>query len=124
MAGQLPTVPVVSWLLNNIDPGLSDMVTGTMQERSGEQAEQEKAAISMMLNGIEPNVTEDMDAMVRLQTDQEQMQNNPVVAQAYAQGGLFAELLNARVAAWQQQIQQRTENAQTGRTGFKPVMQS
>ena len=122
VAGQLPTVPVVSWLLNNIDPGLSDMVTGTMQERSGEQAEQEKAAISMMLNGIEPNVTEDMDAMVRLQTDQEQMQNNPVVAQAYAQGGLFAELLNARVAAWQQQIQQRTENAQTGRTGFKPVM--
>lgn len=123
VAGQLPTVPVVSWLLNNIDPGLSDMVTGTLKERSGEQVEQEKAAISMMLNGIEPNVTEDMDASVRLQTDQQQMQTNPVVAQAYAQGGLFTELMNARTAAWQQQIEQRTVNAQTGRTGFKPVME-
>jgi hypothetical protein len=123
VAGQLPTVPVVSWLLNNIDPGLSDMVTGTMQERSSEQAEQEKNAINMMLNEIEPNVTQDMDATVRLQTDQQLLQTNPKVAQAYAQGGLFTEMMNARISAWQHQIEQPTVNAQSGRTGFKPVME-
>lgn len=124
VAGQLPTVPVVSWLLNNIDPGLSDIVTGSLQERSTQQAEEEKVAISMMMNGLEPEVTEGMDASVRLQTDQQQLQGNPAVAAAYAQGGLFTQLMNARVAAWQQQIQQRTENAQIGRTGFKPVLEA
>jgi hypothetical protein len=31
-------------------------------------------------------------------------------------------MLNARMQAFQFSIQQRTENAQTGRTGWKPVM--
>jgi hypothetical protein len=122
VAGQVPTVPVVSWLMNNIDPGLADLVTGGMKERNLEQVEAEKAAIAMMLTGIEPSITEDMDAAVRLQTDQEQMQMNPNVAAAYAAGGSFTQMMNARLEAFQFQIQQRTENAQTGRTGFKPVM--
>lgn len=122
VAGQVPTVPVVSWLLNNIDPGLADLVTGGMAERNQEQAEAEKAAVSMMLTGVEPTVTEDMDAAVRLQALQEQMRTNPNVAAAYAAGGTFSEMMNARMEAFQFSIQQRTENAQTGRTGFKPVM--
>jgi hypothetical protein len=123
VAGQLPTVPVVSWLLNNIDPGLSDLVTGSLTERNAAEGEEEKAAIAMLLTGVEPTVTESMDAATRLQVDQEQMQKNPAVAQAYAAGGMFTEMMNRRMQAFQFAIQQRTENAQTGRTGFKPVVE-
>lgn len=122
VAGQVPTVPVVSWLLNNIDPGLADLVTGSLTERNTQQAEEEKAALAMMLTGIEPRVTEDMDASTRLAAIQEQMQTNPSVNAAYQQGGPFTDMLNARLQAFQFSIQQRTENAQTGRTGWKPVM--
>jgi hypothetical protein len=122
VAGQVPTVPVVSWLLNNIDPGLADLVTGSLTERNTQQAEEEKAALAMMLTGIEPRVTEDMDASTRLAAIQEQMQTNPSVNAAYQQGGAFTDMLNARMQAFQFSIQQRTENAQTGRTGWKPVM--
>jgi hypothetical protein len=45
------------------------------------------------------------------------------VAQAYAAGGMFTEMLNRRMAAFQFAVQQRTENAQVGRTGFKPVVE-
>jgi hypothetical protein len=123
VAGQVPTVPVVSWLLNNIDPGLADLVTGSLSERNAAEAEEEKAAIAMLLTGVEPTVTESMDAATRLQVDQEQMQKNPAVAQAYAAGGMFTEMLNRRMAAFQFAVQQRTENAQVGRTGFKPVVE-
>jgi hypothetical protein len=116
-------VPVVSWLLNNIDPGLADLVTGSLSERNATEAEEEKAAIAMLLTGVEPTVTESMDAATRLQVDQEQMQKNPAVAQAYAAGGMFTEMLNRRMAAFQFAVQQRTENAQVGRTGFKPVVE-
>lgn len=122
VAGQIPTVPVVSWLLNNIDPGLADIVTGSLSERNTNESEAEKSAIAMMLTGIEPSVTESMDAAVRMQTMQEQMKVNPNVQQAYAQGGTFMEMMNARMEAFQFAIQQKTENAQIGRTGFKPVM--
>jgi len=57
VAGQVPTVPVVSWLLNNIDPGLADLVTGGMQERNLEQVEAEKSAIAMMLTGTRGSVS-------------------------------------------------------------------
>lgn len=122
VAGQVPTVPLVSWLLNNIDAGLADLVTGGLQERNAAQAEEEKAAVAMMLAGVEPAVTESMDAQTRLGVLEEQMKVNPVVQQAYAAGGLFAEMMNGRAEAFRFQIRQRTENAQTGRTGFKPVM--
>ena len=49
--------------------------------------------------------------------------SNPAVAQAYAAGGMFTEMLNRRMAAFQFAVQQRTENAQVGRTGFKPVVE-
>lgn len=124
VAGQVPTVPVVSWLLNNIDATLADMVTGSLSERNAAEAEQEKAALAMMLAGVEPAVTESMDASTRLRAMQEQMQINPNVQAAYAQGGAFAEMMNARMQAFQFAIQQKTENAQTGRTGFKPVMEA
>lgn len=123
VAGQVPTIPLVSWLLNNIDPGLADLVTGGLEERNAAEGEAEKAAIAMMLTGVEPEVTESMDAGTRLAMDQQQLQMNPVVQQAYAAGGLFTDMMNRRVAAFQFQVQQRTENAQTGRTGFKPVLE-
>lgn len=123
VAGQLPTIPVVTWLLNNIDPGLSDMVVGGMSERNAAEAEQEKAAIAMMIAGVEPSVTESMDAQTRMAAIQEQLAQNPIVAANYAQGGPFAAMLNARMQAFQFAVQQQTTNATTGRTGFKPVME-
>lgn len=122
VAGQVPTVPLVAWLLNNIDAGLADLVTGGLQERNAAQAEEEKAAVAMMLTGVEPTVTESMDAQTRLAALEEQMRVNPIVQARYAENGLFTEMMNGRAEAFRFQIQQRTENAQTGRTGFKPVM--
>jgi len=123
VAGQIPTIPVVSWLLNNVDATLADMVVGGLSERNAAEAELEKNAISMIMNGIEPQVTESMDANIRLQTIQEQMQMNPVVANTYSQNPTVMAMIDARVQAFQFAIEQKTTNAEVGRTGFKPVME-
>jgi hypothetical protein len=121
-SGAFKDVPVMRYLIASIDPSLADLAIADVESAREMEAEDEKKAIGTLLSGVEIKPPDGANATVRLQTAQQEIGQNPVVNQRYQQDPWFRRMMDRRMAKWQFDLQQR-ENAQTGRSGWKPAME-
>lgn len=120
-SGAFKDVPVMRYLIASVDPNLADLAIADVESARESEMEDEKKAIGTLLSGIEIKPPPGSNASVRLETDQQELANNPVVNQRYQADPWFRRMMDRRMAKWQFDLQQR-ENAQTGRDGWVPAM--
>lgn len=106
-------------IMELIDPDAADLIA---QDQSSPEAmdrekRDEKSALAQMMNGIEPDFPQFGNHQLRLQTLQESLQKlQPNRLMQLQQNPDAMELIKNRVKQFTDNIQQRTENAQIGRT--------
>jgi len=119
-SGAFKDVPVMRYLVASVDPNLADLAIADVQAARESEIEDEKKALGTLMTGIEVKPPDGSNAAARLETDQAELANNPRVYQAYQTDLQFRAMLDARMAKWQFDLTQQ-QNAQTGRSGWKPT---
>jgi hypothetical protein len=119
-SGAFKDVPVMRYLVSSVDPNLADLAIADVQAARESEIEDEKKALGTLMTGIEVKPPDGSNATARLETDQAELSNNPRVYQAYQTDPQFRAMMDARMAKWQFDLQQQ-QNAQTGRSGWKPT---
>lgn len=108
-----------------LDPDMADMVVGTPQQASQREADDEKANLAQIANGIEPPMaSEGQNFALRLQTLMQAIQTNPFLARRLAAQPDSYAILEARIKHLTMMAQQFGANAQIGRTGAQPGLQT
>ena len=120
-SGAFKDVPVMKYLVAAVDPNLADLAIADVESAREAEAEDEKKAIGTLLSGVEIKPPPGSNATVRLETDRQEIAQNPVVNQRYQADPWFRRMMDRRMAKWEFDLQQR-ENAQTGRDGWVPAM--
>lgn len=120
-SGAFKDVPVMRYLLSSIDPNLADLAIADIESARESEMEDEKKALGTLLSGVEIKPPAGANAQVRLETDRQEIANNPIVNQRYQADPWFQRMMDRRMAKWEFDLQQR-QNAQTGRDGWIPAM--
>ncbi len=120
-SGAFKDVPVMRYLIASVDPNLADLAIADIESARESEMEDEKKAIGTLLSGVEIKPPPGANSSVRLETDRQEIANNPVVNQRYQADPWFRRMMDRRMAKWEFDLQQR-ENAQTGRDGWVPAM--
>ena len=127
MTGIVNRVPIIKAGLRAIDPALA---AASIQESGAvtqKEVEEEKAAVNMMANGIEPPLRQGgVNAQLRLQTMQQTIMSSPVLARRLNQpqsedDKYFAELVQNRGKNLQFLVEQFSVNPTIGRQGTQAI---
>lgn len=111
--------------LRSIDPYLAMEVAGTPQMANQGEADDEKRNLAMILSGVEPPMRpEGQNYQLRLQTLMGAIQQNPIIPQIAQQRPDVNAMLNARIQHLKFMAEQFGPNAQIGRMGAQPGLQS
>lgn len=121
--GIVDRATLVSYLMQAIDPNMASLLVRDIGAATQSEIEDEQSAFAKIAAGTEPPMKEGgQNAQVRLQTLQQIIQSNPAVSQRYQQDEIFRRMLDARMQAFQFQLQQ-AQNAVIGRVGAQPALQ-
>jgi hypothetical protein len=122
VAGTIDRAGLVSFVMSAIDPSLAQRIVRPQEVATAQEAEEEQLAFTKIAAGTEPSLPrEGMNSQLRLQVLQGIVQANPAVQQRYGQDEIFKQMIDARMKAFQFQLQQ-AQNAQIGRTGAVPAL--
>jgi hypothetical protein len=121
--GVIDRAGLVKYMFQAVDPNLAGMLVQDIGAATQAEIEDEQGAFAKIAAGTEPPLKEGgQNAQVRLQTLTQIVQSNPAVAQRYQQDEIFRRMLDARMQAFQFQLQQQ-QNAVIGRVGAQPALQ-
>ena len=121
--GVIDRAGLVKYMMHAVDPNLADVLVQDIGKATQAEQEDEQVQFAKIAAGTEPPLKEGgQNAQVRLQTLQQIIQSNPAVSQRYQQDEIFRRMLDARMQAFQFQLQQQ-QNAVIGRTGAQPALQ-
>lgn len=118
--GTIDRTKLIEYAARSYDPTLAGMILKPVEQATLDEQKDEKIALSMMLSGVEPDLSEGVNNQARLQVLQEQMGMNPVLQKNYQENEVFRALLDNRVKGHQFALQQR-QNAQIGRVGTQSI---
>lgn len=123
VAGVIDRAGLVQFVMSAIDPSLAQRIVRSQEVATAQEAEDEQLAYTKIAAGTEPPLPrEGMNAQLRMQVLQGIVQANPAVQQRYGSDEIFKQMIDARMKAFQFQLQQ-VQNAQIGRTGAVPALQ-
>lgn len=123
VAGVLDRAGLVEFAMGAIDPGLAARLVRSQEAATAAEAEDEQLAFTKIAAGTEPALPQQgQNAQLRAQVLQGIVQANPQVQERFAKDEIFRRMIEARLQAFQFQIQQ-SQNAQIGRVGAVPVLQ-
>jgi len=118
--GTIDRAGLIKFMFAAVDPNLAEELVREAGAATQMEVEDEQLAFAKISAGTEPVLKESgQNPQVRLQTLQQIIQSNPAVSQRYEQDQIFRAMIDARVKAFQFQLDQR-ENAQIGRVGATP----
>jgi hypothetical protein len=121
--GVIDRAGLVKYMFQAVDPNLASMLVQDIGAATQAEIADEQGEFAKIAAGTEPPLKEGgQNAQVRLQTLQQIIQSNPAVQQRYQQDEIFQKMLNARMQAFQFQLQQQ-QNAVIGRVGSQPALQ-
>lgn len=121
--GVIDRVGLIKYMFQAVDPNMASMLVQDIGAATQAEIEDEQSAFAKIAAGTEPPMKEGgQNAQVRLQTLQQIIQSNPAVSQRYQQDEIFRRMLDARMQAFQFQLQQ-AQNAVIGRVGAQPALQ-
>jgi hypothetical protein len=121
--GVIDRAGLVKYMFQAVDPNMAAMLVQDIGAATQQEIEDEQVQFSKIAAGTEPPMKEGgQNAQVRLQTLQQIIQSNPAVSQRYQQDEIFRRMLDARMQAFQFQLQQ-SQNAVIGRVGAQPALQ-
>jgi hypothetical protein len=121
--GVIDRAGLVKYMFQAVDPNMASMLVQDIGAATQQEIEDEQGAFAKIAAGTEPPMKEGgQNAQVRLQTLQQIIQSNPAVSQRYQQDEIFRRMLDARMQAFQFQLQQ-SQNAVIGRVGAQPAFQ-
>jgi hypothetical protein len=121
--GVIDRAGLVKYMFQAVDPNLAGVLVQDIGAATQAEIEDEQGAFAKIAAGTEPPLKEGgQNAQVRLQTLQQIIQSNPAVSQRYQQDEIFRRMLDARMQAFQFQLQQQ-QNAVIGRVGAQPALQ-
>jgi hypothetical protein len=121
--GVIDRAGLVKYMFQAVDPNMASMLVQDIGAATQQEIEDEQGAFAKIAAGTEPPMKEGgQNAQVRLQTLQQIIQSNPAVSQRYQQDEIFRRMLDARMQAFQFQLQQ-SQNAVIGRVGAQPALQ-
>jgi hypothetical protein len=121
--GVIDRAGLVKYMFQAVDPNMAAMLVQDIGAATQQEIEDEQGAFAKISAGTEPPLKEGgQNAQVRLQTLQQIIQSNPAVSQRYQQDEIFRRMLDARMQAFQFQLQQ-SQNAVIGRVGAQPALQ-
>jgi hypothetical protein len=121
--GVIDRAGLVKYMFQAVDPNLAGVLVQDIGAATQAEIEDEQVQFSKIAAGTEPPLKEGgQNAQVRLQTLQQIIQSNPAVSQRYQQDEIFRRMLDARMQAFQFQLQQQ-QNAVIGRVGAQPALQ-
>jgi hypothetical protein len=121
--GVIDRAGLVKYMFQAVDPNMAAMLVQDIGAATQQEIEDEQVQFSKIAAGTEPPMKEGgQNAQVRLQTLQQIIQSNPAVSQRYQQDEIFRRMLDARMQAFQFQLQQ-DQNAVIGRVGAQPALQ-
>jgi hypothetical protein len=121
--GVLDRANLVRYMMSALDQNLADLLVQDIGVATQAEIEDEQTAFAKISAGTEPPLKEGgQNAQVRLQTLQQIIQSNPAVSQRYQQDEIFRRMLDARMQAFNFQLQQQ-QNAVIGRVGAQPALQ-
>lgn len=121
--GVIDRANLIKYMMASVDQNLANMLVQDIGAATQAEIEDEQGAFAKIAAGTEPPLKEGgQNAQVRLQTLQQIVQSNPAVSQRYQQDEIFRRMLDARMQAFQFQLQQQ-QNAVIGRVGAQPALQ-
>ena len=121
--GVIDRAGLVKYMFQAVDPNMASMLVQDIGAATQQEIEDEQGAFAKIAAGTEPPMKEGgQNAQVRLQTLQQIIQSNPAVSQRYQQDEIFRHMLDARMQAFNFQLQQ-SQNAVIGRVGAQPALQ-
>jgi hypothetical protein len=121
--GVIDRAGLVKYMFQAVDPNMASMLVQDIGAATQQEIEDEQGAFAKIAAGTEPPMKEGgQNAQVRLQTLQQIIQSNPAVSQRYQQDEIFRRMLDARMQAFNFQLQQ-SQNAVIGRVGAQPALQ-
>jgi hypothetical protein len=121
--GVIDRAGLVKYMFQAVDPNMASMLVQDIGAATQQEIEDEQGAFAKIAAGTEPPMKEGgQNAQVRLQTLQQIIQSNPAVSQRYQQDEIFRRMLDARMQAFNFQLQQ-SQNAVIGRVGAQPAFQ-
>jgi hypothetical protein len=121
--GVIDRVGLIKYMFQAVDPNMAAMLVQDIGAATQQEIEDEQGAFAKIAAGTEPPMKEGgQNAQVRLQTLQQIIQSNPAVSQRYQQDEIFRRMLDARMQAFNFQLQQ-SQNAVIGRVGAQPALQ-
>lgn len=121
--GVIDRVGLIKYMFQAVDPNMASMLVQDIGAATQAEIEDEQTAFAKIAAGTEPPMKEGgQNAQVRLQTLQQIVQSNPAVQQRYQQDEIFRRMLDARMQAFNFQLQQ-SQNAVIGRVGAQPALQ-
>jgi hypothetical protein len=123
VAGVIDRAGLVKFIMSAVDPVLGESLVRDAGVAAAAEAEDEQVQFTKIAAGAEPPLKEGGNPQVRLQVLQQTIQSNPAVTQRYQQDEIFRKMIDARVQSFQFQLQQQ-QNAQIGRMGAVPALQS
>jgi hypothetical protein len=122
--GVIDRAGLVKYMFQAVDPNMAAMLVQDIGAATQQEIEDEQVQFSKIAAGTEPPMKEGgQNAQVRLQTlPANHPKSNPAVSQRYQQDEIFRRMLDARMQAFQFQLQQ-SQNAVIGRVGAQPALQ-
>ena len=121
--GVIDRAQLIKVMLGSVDQNLANLLVRDIGAATQMEQEDEQGAFAKIAAGTEPPLKEGgQNAQIRLQTLQQIIQSNPAVMQRYQQDEIFKRMIDARMQAFNFQLQQQ-QNAVIGRTGAQPALQ-
>lgn len=114
---QINTGPILEFGFNILHPSLAAVAIQPMEESSRKEQEEERAAITEIFAGGSPPLSEGQDAATREQVMVEEYQKSPLRQQVIQTNPQIRAVFTARLETHVHQVNQYSENAQTGRLG-------
>jgi hypothetical protein len=113
--GVIDRAGLVKYMFQAVDPNMASMLVQDIGAATQQEIEDEQGAFAKIAAGTEPPMKEGgQNAQVRLQTLQQIIQSNPAVSQRYQQDEIFRRMLDARMQAFNFQLQQRKTPSSAG----------
>jgi hypothetical protein len=113
---------LVRRLMEWIDPIGAEELVNTPQQVSMRELDDEQEALAKIGAGVEPPLDpEGKNAQMRMQVIQDSITKNPQLQERYQQDEIYKGMIDARIAMFQQILQQQ-QNAQIGRVGSQPFL--
>ncbi len=114
--------PLITRIAAYIDPIGAQEIISSPQQAGQREAMKAQDVLTKIFAGIEPPPPdENTAAQLQLQVIQNELQKNPQLMQRYQQDEIYQGMINTYLEQLQFQITQK-ENAQIGRTGAKPFL--